>query len=64
MKNYKSYMQEAQSLCTRAIKEKDSERTTQKLMDMQEQISHSDLTVYQKEFLMRQLGSIPQVAYA
>lgn len=64
MKNYSTYVQEANLLRATAQEEKDTERTTQQLIHMQEKISHSDLTVYQKEFLMRQLGSIQEAAYA
>lgn len=64
MKNYTSYVQKAELLCATAQKEKDAKRTTKELMHMQKKIMHSDLTVYQKEFLMRKLGSIQESAYA
>lgn len=64
MKNYNTYVQEANLLCSRVLQEKNAERTSQKLTHMQQEISHSDLTVYQKEFLMRKLDAIQESAYA
>ena len=64
MKNYNTYVQKAELLCATAQKKKDTKRTAQELLHMQEKIMHSDLTVYQKEFLMRKLGSIQEAAYA
>lgn len=64
MKNYNTFVQKTELLCATAQKEKDAKRTWQKLIHMQKKISHSDLTVYQKEFLMRKLGSIQEAAHA
>jgi hypothetical protein len=64
MKKYNTYVHKTDLLCTAAQNKKDAKRTTRELMHMQEKIMHSDLTVYQKEFLMRKLGSIQEAAYA
>jgi hypothetical protein len=64
MKNYTTYVQKTELLCATAQNRKDTKRTTRDLMHMQKKIMHSDLTVYQKEFLMRKLGSIEEAAYA
>ena len=64
MKNYSNYVQEANILCTTFREEKNTESSTKNLLNMQDKVIHSDLTVYQKEFLLRQLNDISESAYA
>jgi hypothetical protein len=64
MKNYSTYVQEANILCSTLLEERETERHTQKILNMQNNVMHSDLTVYQNEFLLRQLNTIQEAAYA
>jgi hypothetical protein len=55
METFKDYVQDANRLCETVLGERDAARAKQKLTRMQEKISKSGLTVYQKYFLMSSL---------
>ena len=55
MKNYDAFAQEADRLCKKLLVEDDEVGVTQKLLRMQEKMDQSNLTVYQKEFIMQEL---------
>lgn len=57
MKNYNTYVQEAQQLRSKLQEENDAAAINKKLNYMQMKVSQSQLTVYQKEFLLRQLST-------
>jgi hypothetical protein len=64
MKSFKAYVQEANRVCTKVLDERDSTRANQKLIQMQEKIRQSQLTVYQKDFLLQRLRSTNETSYA
>jgi hypothetical protein len=57
MKNYNTYVKEAQKLRSKLQQESDAAAINKKLSYMQMKVNQSQLTVYQKEFLLRQLAS-------
>lgn len=63
MKNFKTYVQEANCLCNKILRERDAAIARIKINQMQESVSRSELTVYQKERLLRQLNSTSEVSH-
>ena len=65
MKSYSTYVNDARRLSSEALNEnEDQANVEKKLLQMQENIRQSQLTVYQKEFLLNQLCSIREMEHA
>jgi hypothetical protein len=65
MKSYNTYEKDTRRLCSEALQGSDDPACTgKKLSRMQEKIRQSQLTVYQKEFLLNQLCSIREMEHA
>lgn len=64
MKKFDAYAQEADRLCNRVLAESAADLANQQLLRMQEKINRSELTVYQKDFLLQLISSTRNVVHA
>ena len=61
MKNFDAYVQDANRLCKEILRRNDSSTAYKELNCLQESISQSRLSVYQKDSLIQQLHSTDEV---
>lgn len=63
MKKFDAYVQKANRLCDKVLAESNVGIASQRLLHMQERISRSELKVYQKYFLLRQLRATREIMH-